>query len=157
MKSLDSSEDGDIVMLWSWKQSLKTRGKVWGVTGLILSVFLVLESLLNPAWPVSCSVGHQAELDVVVQRMNSSRTEYEQKLAHQAQLLESRAAKITKLEGIFIQMADWSQFKPEDMGLILSANMNRAETYEANGPNQLAGNKAVRWWDGEQRTVLENF
>ncbi|XP_013878451.1 protein fantom [Austrofundulus limnaeus] len=51
---------------------------------------LILESRI--------SKDHQAELDSMVQRMNSDRVEYEQKLTQQAQLLDSRAAKISKLE-----------------------------------------------------------
>lgn len=41
----------------------------------------------------------QAELDAVLQKMNSDKVEYKQKLERQAQLLDTKTAKIKKLEG----------------------------------------------------------
>lgn len=47
--------------------------------------------------PLLCKV----ELEVVLKKMDSDRAKYEQKLEQQAQLLDTRAAKINKLEGIY--------------------------------------------------------
>uniref|UniRef100_A0A1A7WCW3 RPGRIP1-like n=1 Tax=Iconisemion striatum TaxID=60296 RepID=A0A1A7WCW3_9TELE len=41
---------------------------------------------------------YKVELEATLQKMNSNRVEYEKQLDHQAQLLDSRAAKISKLE-----------------------------------------------------------
>lgn len=43
----------------------------------------------------------QAELEAVLKKMDCGKVEYEQKLERQAQLLDTRAAKIKKLEGIY--------------------------------------------------------
>uniref|UniRef100_A0A1A8G3P5 RPGRIP1-like n=1 Tax=Nothobranchius korthausae TaxID=1143690 RepID=A0A1A8G3P5_9TELE len=59
---------------------------------------------------------YKVELEAAVQKMNSNRVEYEKKLAHQAQLLDSRAAKISRLEA---QLTDFAYghkphiFKPD--------------------------------------------
>lgn len=47
------------------------------------------------------SLGHKAELEAVQRKMDSDRVEQEQKLERQAQLLDTRAAKINKLEGMY--------------------------------------------------------
>lgn len=47
------------------------------------------------------SLCNEAELEVVMRKMDSDRVSYEQKLERQAQLLDARAAKINKLEGIY--------------------------------------------------------
>lgn len=48
-----------------------------------------------------CSPGAEAELEAVLKKMDSDKVEYERKLERQAQLLDTRAAKIKKLEGIY--------------------------------------------------------
>ncbi|XP_011474699.1 protein fantom isoform X3 [Oryzias latipes] len=48
---------------------------------------------------------YKAELEVVVEKANKDRAEYEQKLKHQTQLLDARAAKIHKLEAKFKDIA----------------------------------------------------
>lgn len=49
---------------------------------------------------VFCSAGLQAELEAGLQKMSADKVMFEQKLERQAQLLDARAAKIAKLEGI---------------------------------------------------------
>lgn len=44
----------------------------------------------------------EAELEAVLKKMDGDRAEHEQKLERQAQLLDRRAAKIRKLEGIHL-------------------------------------------------------
>lgn len=51
--------------------------------------------------PWMSSLRNEAELEVVMRKMDSDRVSYEQKLERQAQLLDARAAKINKLEGIY--------------------------------------------------------
>uniref|UniRef100_A0A8C7Z3J3 RPGRIP1 like n=1 Tax=Oryzias sinensis TaxID=183150 RepID=A0A8C7Z3J3_9TELE len=48
---------------------------------------------------------YKAELEAVVEKANKDRAEYEQKLKHQTQLLDARAAKIHKLEAKFKDIA----------------------------------------------------
>lgn len=43
----------------------------------------------------------EAELEAVLKKMDGDRAEHDQKLERQAQLLDTRAAKIRKLEGIY--------------------------------------------------------
>lgn len=43
--------------------------------------------------------GVQAELESALRKMDADKVKHEQKLQHQTQLLDSRAAKIRKLEG----------------------------------------------------------
>uniref|UniRef100_UPI003AAC1E6D protein fantom n=1 Tax=Centroberyx gerrardi TaxID=166262 RepID=UPI003AAC1E6D len=60
--------------------------------------------------------GYKAELDAVSQKMDSDKTEYEQKLERQAQLLDMRAAKIKKLEAQLRDIAYGTKayvFKPD--------------------------------------------
>lgn len=45
----------------------------------------------------------EAELEAVLKKMDSDKVNYEQKLEQQAQLLDTRAAKIKKLEGHYPQ------------------------------------------------------
>lgn len=47
-----------------------------------------------------CSTGAEAELEAVLKKTDGDKVEYEQRLERQAQLLDTRAAKIKKLEGI---------------------------------------------------------
>ncbi len=58
------------------------------------------------------SLAHEAELEAVLKKMNSDKMEYEQKLKRQAQLLDTKAAKINKLEGIYssrLKLLQWQQ------------------------------------------------
>lgn len=47
------------------------------------------------------SLCNEVELESVMRKMDSDRVSYEQKLERQAQLLDARAAKINKLEGVY--------------------------------------------------------
>ncbi|XP_071394998.1 protein fantom [Centroberyx affinis] len=60
--------------------------------------------------------GYKAELEAMSQKMDSDKTEYEQKLERQAQLLDMRAAKIKKLEAQLRDIAYGTKayvFKPD--------------------------------------------
>lgn len=56
----------------------------------------VIQRKLTLPWVSSL----EAELEAVLRKMDTDRVEYEQKLERQAQLLDTKAAKIKKLEGI---------------------------------------------------------
>ncbi|XP_029992976.1 protein fantom isoform X2 [Sphaeramia orbicularis] len=62
------------------------------------------------------SKDYKAELESVLQKMNRDKTEYEQRLERQAQLLDTRAAKIKKLEAQLRDIAYGTKayvFKPD--------------------------------------------
>lgn len=50
----------------------------------------------------------EAELEAVLKKTDGDRAEYERKLERQARLLDARAAKIHKLEGILLTRAAFS-------------------------------------------------
>ncbi|KAI3371040.1 hypothetical protein L3Q82_023522, partial [Scortum barcoo] len=60
---------------------------------------------------------YKAELDAVLKKMDSEKVEYEQKLERQAQLLDTRAAKIKKLEAQLREIAYGTKtyvFRPDE-------------------------------------------
>ncbi|XP_035981500.1 protein fantom [Fundulus heteroclitus] len=65
------------------------------------------------------SKDYKAELEAALRKMSSDKVEFEQKLERQAQLLDARAAKITKLEGQLRDIAYGTKpyvFKPDLTG-----------------------------------------
>ncbi|XP_037538552.1 protein fantom [Nematolebias whitei] len=122
IKKRKSQKNGDLGFLSEVEESSSTESSIMELRAAHAETIQELEktrNLLNLESRISKD--HKAELDVVVQRMNSSRTEYEQKLACQAQLLESRAAKITKLEAQLRDIAYGTKtyvFRPELPGNI---------------------------------------
>ncbi|XP_017295328.2 protein fantom isoform X1 [Kryptolebias marmoratus] len=92
-------KSGDLGFLSEVEESSTTESSIRELRAAHAETIQELEktrNLLNLESRISKD--HKAELDAVVQRMNSNRVEFEQKLTHQAQLLDSRAAKINKLE-----------------------------------------------------------
>ncbi|KAM4572392.1 protein fantom isoform 2-T4 [Odontesthes bonariensis] len=62
---------------------------------------------------------YKAELEAVLEKMKSNKVEYEQKLERQAQVLDARAAKISRLEAQFRDVAYSTKtyvFKPDPAG-----------------------------------------
>lgn len=59
----------------------------------------LIKSKMTPPW--MSSLCNEVELESMMRKMDGDRVSYEQKLERQAQLLDTRAAKINKLEGVY--------------------------------------------------------
>lgn len=80
--SMESRICGDYKVMWS------------SVASEISGVYFIFSEFKK------CVCGLQAELEAVMEKAKKDRADYEQKLKQQTQLLDARATKIHKLEGM---------------------------------------------------------